>query len=202
MAKAVATADDEVFALRLDRSADDLWGMTDRLYGTHRDYPAFGRTLQKAMRAAWADRPAALKRLDLQRDLEPDWFLRPGMGFVVALVLRFQGFDYLFSSVLLISLASALPSLLFPPMGTKPLIPRFSRACFNALLYFPRVSLAFLLRALLTILPFFSTNFCFELSSIFAFCSCRFLLRERCVFLLFAGPLSVLFLFAMFYGYR
>ena len=31
MAKAVATADDEVFALRLDRSADDLWGMTDRL---------------------------------------------------------------------------------------------------------------------------------------------------------------------------
>ncbi|MFN7595215.1 MAG: alpha-amylase, partial [Cereibacter sp.] len=80
MARAVAAAEDDIFALRLDRSAADLWGMTDRLYASHPGYPKFRAALLKAMRAAWAARPAALKRLDLQRDLEPDWFQRPGMA--------------------------------------------------------------------------------------------------------------------------
>ena len=91
MTQAEATADADIFALRLDRSAADLWGMTDRLYGTHPDYPKFRATLLKAMRAAWAERPAALKRLDLQRDLEPDWFQRPGMAGYVFYIDRFAG---------------------------------------------------------------------------------------------------------------
>ncbi len=54
--------------------------MTDRLYGTHPDYARVKDRLLKALRKAWVERPADLKRLDLKRDLEPDWFQRPGHG--------------------------------------------------------------------------------------------------------------------------
>ena len=91
MTKAASTADDEVFALRLDRSSADLWGMTDRLYGAHPDYPKFRSALLQAMRRAWADRPPALKRLDLKRDLEPDWFQRPDRAGYVFYIDRFAG---------------------------------------------------------------------------------------------------------------
>lgn len=57
--------------------------MLDRLYGQHPAYARFREDLEAAMRQAWAERPAALKRLDLQRDLEPDWFQRPDrVGYV------------------------------------------------------------------------------------------------------------------------
>jgi amylosucrase len=91
MARAAVAADDDIFALRLNRSDADLWGMTDRLYGSHPGYPKFRAALLKAMRAAWADRPAALRRLDLQRDLEPDWFQRPHMAGYVLYIDRFAG---------------------------------------------------------------------------------------------------------------
>jgi amylosucrase len=83
--------DDDIFDLRLARSAADLWGMTDRLYGGHPDYPRVRAALLAAMRKAWADRPADLRRLDLQRDLEPDWFQRPGMAGYVFYIDRFAG---------------------------------------------------------------------------------------------------------------
>jgi len=82
---------DEVFDLRLARSAADLWGMTDRLYAAHPGYPRVKAALLAAMRKAWADRPADLRRLDLQRDLEPDWFQRPGMAGYVFYIDRFAG---------------------------------------------------------------------------------------------------------------
>ena len=82
---------DEIFDLRLARSAADLWGMTDRLYAAHPDYPRVKAALLAAMRKAWADRPADLRRLDLQRDLEPDWFQRPGMAGYVFYIDRFAG---------------------------------------------------------------------------------------------------------------
>lgn len=85
------SADDEVFDLRLARSAPDLFPMLEALYGTHRDYPAFRDKLVKALRKGWADRPADLKRLDLQRDLEPDWFQRPDMAGYVFYIDRFNG---------------------------------------------------------------------------------------------------------------
>ena len=83
--------DDEVFALRLDRSAGDLWGMTDRLYGAHPEYARFRAELLRVLRAGWANRPADLKRLDLQRDLNPDWFQRPSMAGYVFYIDRFAG---------------------------------------------------------------------------------------------------------------
>ena len=85
------SSDDAIFALRLDRSAPDLWPMLDALYGQHPDYPTFRDSLLQAMRKAWADRAPDLKRLDLKRDLEPDWFQRPDMAGYVFYIDRFAG---------------------------------------------------------------------------------------------------------------
>ncbi|MBL9049595.1 MAG: alpha-amylase [Tabrizicola sp.] len=85
------SADDEIFELRLARSAVDLFPMLEALYGAREDYPAFRASLLKTLRKGWADRPADLKRLDLQRDLEPDWFQRPGMAGYVFYIDRFNG---------------------------------------------------------------------------------------------------------------
>jgi amylosucrase len=85
------SSDDDIFALRLDRSAPDLWPMLDALYGQHPAYATFRDSLLKAMRKAWADRAPDLKRLDLKRDLEPDWFQRPDMAGYVFYIDRFAG---------------------------------------------------------------------------------------------------------------
>ncbi|MCB6177785.1 alpha-amylase family protein [Rhodobacter sp. Har01] len=90
MAKPLS-AEDEIFALRLERSAPDLWPMLEALYGARAEYPAFRAALLKALRRAWADRPADLKHLDLKRDLEPDWFQRPDMAGYVFYIDRFAG---------------------------------------------------------------------------------------------------------------
>jgi amylosucrase len=90
MAKAL-TAEDELFELRLARSGPDLFPMLEALYGARPDYRAFRDKLVKALKKGWADRPSDLKRLDLQRDLEPDWFQRPGMAGYVFYIDRFNG---------------------------------------------------------------------------------------------------------------
>ena len=85
------TAGDELFDLRLARSAPDLFPMLEAIYGARPDYPAFRDRLVKALRKGWTDRPEDLKRLDLIRDLEPDWFQRPGMAGYVFYIDRFNG---------------------------------------------------------------------------------------------------------------
>lgn len=87
----MVTFNNALFEMRLQRSAADLWPMLDRLYGAHPDYPAMRDDLLAAMRKAWAARPADLKRLDLQRDLEPDWFQRPEQVGYVFYIDRFAG---------------------------------------------------------------------------------------------------------------
>ena len=89
MAKTASIADDEVFALRLDRSAPDLWPMLEGIYGGHADYDGFCQRLVQTLRKGWAARPVDLKRLDLQRDLEPDWFQRPRLAGYVFYIDRF-----------------------------------------------------------------------------------------------------------------
>ncbi len=91
MARTPSSADDEIFDLRLARSAPDLFPMLEALYGTHPDYPAFREALVQALRAGWKARPADLKRLDLRRDLEPDWFQRSDMAGYVFYIDRFNG---------------------------------------------------------------------------------------------------------------
>jgi amylosucrase len=90
MAKAL-TAEDELFELRLARSGPDLFPMLEALYGARPDYRPFRDKLVKALKKGWADRHSDLKRLDLQRDLDPDWFQRPGMAGYVFYIDRFNG---------------------------------------------------------------------------------------------------------------
>jgi amylosucrase len=91
MARSARKADDEIFTLRLNRSAPDLWPMLDALYGDHPGYGHFQQTLLDHLRSGWANRPADLRRLDLQRDLEPDWFQRPDRAGYVFYIDRFAG---------------------------------------------------------------------------------------------------------------
>ncbi len=90
-ARAAEAASDEIFDLRLARSAPDLWPMLEALYGQRPDYAAFRARLLAALRAAWAARPADLRRLDLIRDLEPDWFQRSDRAGYVFYIDRFAG---------------------------------------------------------------------------------------------------------------
>lgn len=83
--------DDQIFQLRMARSAPDLWPMLKAIYGDHPDYDQFCADLKDALAAAWQDRPADLKLLDLQRDLEPDWFQRANMAGYVFYIDRFAG---------------------------------------------------------------------------------------------------------------
>jgi amylosucrase len=76
-AKDGIAGDARLFDLRLRRSEADLFGMLEPLYGQRPDYPAFRDALLDALRRGWQERPEALKWLDLERDLEPDWFQRP-----------------------------------------------------------------------------------------------------------------------------
>jgi amylosucrase len=87
----VPSAADEVFDLRLARSAPDLFPMLEALYGAGPDYSAFRDRLVKVLRKGWSDRPADLRHLDLKRDLEPDWFQRPDMAGYVFYIDRFNG---------------------------------------------------------------------------------------------------------------
>jgi amylosucrase len=89
--KAKAAIADEVFELRLERSANDLWPMLEALYGAHPRYAAFRESLLECLRHNWADRPADLRRLDLKRDLEPDWFQRADRVGYVFYIDRFAG---------------------------------------------------------------------------------------------------------------
>jgi amylosucrase len=81
--------DDRIFALRLERSRHDLFGMLDRLYGHLPGHTAFREEVVALLQASWARRPPELKWLDLKRDLEPDWFQRPDMAGYVFYVDRF-----------------------------------------------------------------------------------------------------------------
>ena len=91
MAKVAPIVDDEIFGLRLERSAGDLWPMLEALYGQHEGYDAFRVALLTCLRKGWVARPVDLKRLDLKRDLEPDWFQRPDMAGYVFYIDRFAG---------------------------------------------------------------------------------------------------------------
>jgi amylosucrase len=81
--------DDRLYALRRKRSSEDLEAPLKRLYGDGAE--SLIARLDGAMAQAWANRPADLKDLDLQRDLEPDWFLRPDQLAYVIYADRFAG---------------------------------------------------------------------------------------------------------------
>ena len=62
------TQNQRLFELRWQRSERDLVASLQRLYGEN---PAFVARLKALLQARWTERPAALKDLDLARDIEP-----------------------------------------------------------------------------------------------------------------------------------
>ena len=77
----------DLFALRLDRSRDDLVRPLTRLYGD--DFP-FDELFARLARA-YSERPPELRGHDLRRDLSPDWFRSERMVGYVFYVDRFAG---------------------------------------------------------------------------------------------------------------
>ena len=98
MAKATAnTASDtglddaDLFDLRWRRGARDLVGPLSRLYGKSYDVTALMTRLQALLASHWQARPAPLRKLDLERDLDPDWFLSENMVAYVFYIDKFAG---------------------------------------------------------------------------------------------------------------
>jgi amylosucrase len=81
----------ELFRLRFARSAADLFDPLDALYGASPGYEGFCPRLVAALVECAAGRPEDMRLLDLERDLEPDWFQRPGMMGYVFYIDRFAG---------------------------------------------------------------------------------------------------------------
>jgi amylosucrase len=79
---------DQLFRIRLERSHGDLFSAFRRIYGERPDMEA---RLVDLLRGHWDKRPAALRDLDLKRDLNPDWFLSEKMLGYVFYVDRFAG---------------------------------------------------------------------------------------------------------------
>lgn len=82
--------DEALFELRWRRALPELAGPLARLYGAAGDDDLFAR-LRALLAGHWAARPADLKALDLERDLNPDWFLSEGMVAYVFYIDRFCG---------------------------------------------------------------------------------------------------------------
>ena len=61
------------------------------IYGDHPGFAGFIDDLKSLLLSRWNERPAALKDLDLQRDLSPEWFLSERMVGYVFYIDRFAG---------------------------------------------------------------------------------------------------------------
>ena len=85
---ALSQTDHRLFDLRWQRSHADLLQPLGLLYGAN---PEFEARLKELLLARWSERPAELKDLDLQRDLQPEWFLSENMVGYVFYVDRFAG---------------------------------------------------------------------------------------------------------------
>ncbi len=80
--------DQKLFDLRWKRSEEDLLQPLRDIYGS---LPKFEAALKSLLLARWTERPAELKDLDLERDLNPDWFQSENMVGYVFYVDRFAG---------------------------------------------------------------------------------------------------------------
>ncbi len=86
---ALGADEGDAFLARAERDLPDVRAALGRLYGD-RAGDLLGRALRIALRAA-VERPAALRRLDRRREIDPAWFQSPGMQGYVCYVDRFCG---------------------------------------------------------------------------------------------------------------
>lgn len=84
-----APRDRDLFEARLERWFQNLDDGLAPVYGGRPDHDAFVERLVAALAAQTAARPEPLRRLDLERDLTPDWFQRERMVGYVCYVERF-----------------------------------------------------------------------------------------------------------------
>ena len=80
-----------LFELRWRRAVRSLRGPLARLYGAAHDVDALMARARGLALSHWRARPADLRALDLDRDIDPDWFLSQDMVAYVAYVDRFAG---------------------------------------------------------------------------------------------------------------
>lgn len=83
--------DQQLFRLRLQRWFQNLYDGLAPVYGHRRDFNDFISRLVAIMASAYANRPIALKLLDMKRDLQPDWFQHESMLGYVFYVEQFAG---------------------------------------------------------------------------------------------------------------
>ena len=87
----ISPQDRRLFDLRWQRSLNDLMDPLTRIYGQHPRFAAMAADLKQMLLSRWAERPADLKDLDLQRDLNPDWFQSEQIVGYVFYIDRFSG---------------------------------------------------------------------------------------------------------------
>ncbi len=87
----LSAAGERLFNLRWSRSQADLLTPLQNLYGQSSGFDVFLNDLKDLLLRRWTERPAELKDLDLQRDLNPEWFLSEKMIGYVFYVDRFCG---------------------------------------------------------------------------------------------------------------
>ncbi|MCP5126558.1 MAG: alpha-amylase [Gammaproteobacteria bacterium] len=80
-----------LFRIRFDLYMPDVLRPLAKLYGGRPDFAAHLENLLGIVARAYAGRPEKLRRLDLRRVNEPDWFQQPGMIGYVGYVDRFAG---------------------------------------------------------------------------------------------------------------
>ena len=85
----LAQRDQQIFTLRLARQFGNLYEGLEPLYGVRPDFETVLARLVTKLAEFYRDRPEALKVLDLERELTPDWFQRPEMVGYVAYAERF-----------------------------------------------------------------------------------------------------------------
>ncbi|HEU4326615.1 MAG TPA: amylosucrase [Roseiflexaceae bacterium] len=75
--------DADLFLLRIERYFEDLYNPLRTLYGERVDFGGQLDALVDLLLAAYVQRPEQLRRLDIERQITPDWFQRPSMlGYV------------------------------------------------------------------------------------------------------------------------
>ncbi|MFK8082395.1 MAG: alpha-amylase family protein [Granulosicoccus sp.] len=87
----LAEYDQQLFRLRLQRWFQNLYDGLAPVYGHRKDFNKFVQRVIHSMASGYADRPRALKLLDLKRDLQPDWFQHESMMGYVFYVEQFAG---------------------------------------------------------------------------------------------------------------
>lgn len=80
-----------LFELRWRRALREIEGPLHRLYAPAHDVDALLGRMRDLLYAHWRTRPQDLRALDLERDVDPEWFLSERMAGYVCYVDRFAG---------------------------------------------------------------------------------------------------------------